>query len=624
MRYLLLVILIVTPSKFIFGQADRDGNDKPDIIGQKSLSTNEDQDLILELSDVYVIDWDDFYPSGFTMNVYPGNHYTFSGTTIIPEVNYSGMLKVPVTVNDGKEDSKKYDLNIEVKAVNDAPTITGQSSLSTNQNQSITIQLSNLMVTDPDDVFPNGFTMILYEGSNYTVSNNLITPIQDYYGMLSVPVTVNDGNVNSALYNLQIKVVKPNIAPVITGQVSLATSVDQTIAIKLSDVIVTDPDNSYPNDFTLKILPGSNYSSIGNTIVPADGFVGTLHVSITINDGMVDSAPFDLKIEVKPINVIPQIISQESLRINEDESIALLLSHLKVTDSDNTYPNGFTLSISAGTDYTILEGNVVKPNPNFNGNLVVSIKVSDGANISDPYSLLIIVNPINDAPTITTIETNALNYELERGSVNVTEEFVAIDVDDDSLSVGEVKFTSESFQLGKDQLLFSNTTNIRGVFDSNAGILSLIGKAPVEEYNQAIRSIQYNYNGSDSSIISHKTLLFSLNDGKNVSPAQQRLINLGDSFVDLDIPNGFTPNGDFVNDTWSVKPSKNIDARATPLIRVYSKRGVLVYETVGFDEEWDGKFNGEILPPDTYYYTIDLNLSSSKKTKYNGLVTILR
>ena len=60
------------------------------------------------------------------------------------------------------------------------------------------------------------------------------------------------------------------------------------------------------------------------------------------------------------------------------------------------------------------------------------------------------------------------------------------------------------------------------------------------------------------------------------------------------------------------------------LIKVYTKKGLLIYEKQkGFDKSWDGSFNGEILPIDTYYYTIDLNLSYARKT-YKGTVMILR
>jgi hypothetical protein len=47
-----------------------------------------------------------------------------------------------------------------------------------------------------------------------------------------------------------------------------------------------------------------------------------------------------------------------------------------------------------------------------------------------------------------------------------------------------------------------------------------------------------------------------------------------------------------------------------------------VYEAKGLDQEWDGKLNGETLPPAVYYYTIDMNLSYSN-ARYKGSVMLL-
>jgi gliding motility-associated-like protein len=91
--------------------------------------------------------------------------------------------------------------------------------------------------------------------------------------------------------------------------------------------------------------------------------------------------------------------------------------------------------------------------------------------------------------------------------------------------------------------------------------------------------------------------------------------------VALDIPNAFTPNGDSANDTWRIR-SSNINQLDKAIIRVYNKRGLLLYEAVGFESEWDGIANGQRLPVDTYFYTIDLNLTYMKQT-YKGFVTIL-
>ena len=96
------------------------------------------------------------------------------------------------------------------------------------------------------------------------------------------------------------------------------------------------------------------------------------------------------------------------------------------------------------------------------------------------------------------------------------------------------------------------------------------------------------------------------------------------TFKDLDIPNAFSPNGDRANEAWLITSPNTTDGSVPyteALIRVYNKRGLLVYEAKGFANPWDGTFSGKELPVDTYYYTIDLHYN---KVRYKGVVTILR
>ncbi|MFZ6014003.1 MAG: gliding motility-associated C-terminal domain-containing protein, partial [Bacteroidota bacterium] len=58
-------------------------------------------------------------------------------------------------------------------------------------------------------------------------------------------------------------------------------------------------------------------------------------------------------------------------------------------------------------------------------------------------------------------------------------------------------------------------------------------------------------------------------------------------------------------------------------LRIYTSRGNLVYETQGFNNPWDGRQNGIILPADVYFYTIDLNVPYIKKD-FKGVVMLLR
>ncbi len=62
--------------------------------------------------------------------------------------------------------------------------------------------------------------------------------------------------------------------------------------------MVEDPDNDFPNDFTLNVLPGDLYSVSGNTVLPSADFTGTLTVSVYVNDGTDDSEPFNISLEV--------------------------------------------------------------------------------------------------------------------------------------------------------------------------------------------------------------------------------------------------------------------------------------------------------------------------------------
>jgi len=76
-------------------------------------------------------------------------------------------------------------------------------------------------------------------------------------------------------------------------------------------------------------------------------------------------------------------------------------------------------------------------------------------------------------------------------------------------------------------------------------------------------------------------------------------------FVDIEIPNFFTPNGDADNDTW--RPN-NIEAFPEILIKLYDRYGRVVDEiSVADPQGWDGTYNGKELPTGDYWYVIKLN-----------------
>jgi hypothetical protein len=197
-------------------------NVAPSITGQAVLETAEDTAIVVALDDLTVNDLDSTYPADFTIAAEDGPDWTQlpaadnKSVTITPALDFSGDLTVPVTVNDGFADSPPFDLVITVTPVNDAPVITGVVvPLSTEEDTPLEILITDLEVTDPDNVFPTDFTLVLQDGLNYTRVDNTITPDADFNGQLSVPATVSDGELTSAVFNLEVSVASVNDVPVL-------------------------------------------------------------------------------------------------------------------------------------------------------------------------------------------------------------------------------------------------------------------------------------------------------------------------------------------------------------------------------------------------------------------------
>ncbi len=281
-------------------------NDAPEITGiTEELSTPEDTPIEITLANLTVDDPDNDFPEDFSLSVLEGSNYTFEGALITPSADFNGDLSVVVSVNDGELDSEQFTLPISVTPVNDKPVITGLAGeLSTLVETSITLELPDFAVSDPDNTYPDDFTLIVLEGENYTLDGNTITPAAGFEGNLTVPVKVNDGNLDSDTFEAAIAVVS-NVKPIITGTTrTLTTDSETPLTIELTDLSVTDPDNTYPDDFTLTVMDGDNYTVDDNTITPDSEFVGNLLVPVTVNDGIVDSDIFEITVEVSMVTSI--------------------------------------------------------------------------------------------------------------------------------------------------------------------------------------------------------------------------------------------------------------------------------------------------------------------------------
>jgi gliding motility-associated-like protein len=86
----------------------------------------------------------------------------------------------------------------------------------------------------------------------------------------------------------------------------------------------------------------------------------------------------------------------------------------------------------------------------------------------------------------------------------------------------------------------------------------------------------------------------------------------------IDVPNAFTPNYDGKHDAWKIP---NLELFENCTVQVFSRWGERVFQSKGYSRPWDGIYKGQLLPPGTYTYIIDLK---NGQQLLKGVVMILR
>jgi gliding motility-associated-like protein len=87
----------------------------------------------------------------------------------------------------------------------------------------------------------------------------------------------------------------------------------------------------------------------------------------------------------------------------------------------------------------------------------------------------------------------------------------------------------------------------------------------------------------------------------------------------LEIPKVITPNGDGKNDTWIMK---NIDMYPNAEVQIFNRWGKLIYKTKNIAANpWDGRYQGNFVPVDSYTYILYLGDGSKPKS---GEVSVIR
>jgi hypothetical protein len=344
----------------------------------------------------------------------------------LPNPGFKGVDSFTYLVNDGVHDSRPATVVVFVTDVNAAP-VAENATHSLVEDTAAAFNLSGsdvdaellayLIVTQP----MHGTVVV--DGNGPGVQ---YTPNPDYFGTDLFTFVTTDGVSESNVSTVTLTITPVNDAPEVRGErLTVAASTATTFDARTRDA---------ENDFLrLRIATypahGAAVAGANATILyrPVAGFTGMDTFTVIANDGELDSLPATMTMMVESANFLANATAA-SHTTDEDQFVTFDLQADNTDGAVMTYavvtqPEHGAVSIAgSGPSATYT------PDANFNGTDSFTFAVSDGTYTSQPATVTIAVNPVNDAPEASNANATA------RAGEPVTIALSATDIDGDTLS----------------------------------------------------------------------------------------------------------------------------------------------------------------------------------------------
>ncbi|EGQ8502328.1 tandem-95 repeat protein, partial [Vibrio parahaemolyticus] len=398
-----------------------------------------DQELSEDFA-TYTIDLNDaFKDSDSALNFsVPGNSNVLVSiengiATISPTADWNGSETLTFTATDPSGESISQTVNFTVApvadivadkatVVEDTPTIIKVLGNDTFEDDGKVVSL------DTNNGPANGTVSVNPDGSV------TYTPDDNYVGKDTFTYIVTSGGVSESS-TVEVNVTPVNDAPVAKDDIA-TTQEDTAVTIDvLSNDTDVDGDKLSIQSATVPEAQGKVEIVDGKLVfTPAENFNGHAEITYTVTDGqLTDEAK--VTVTVNPVDDAPTIKVDAVESITEDAvSTDTVVATLTVRDTD-TPEDQLTVSLENNSNgYFVLVGNEVKltqagvdavNNDELNlKDLTISASVSDGVNPTANDSDSLIVNRVNDAPTVeNAIADQVLSEDFDAYTIDLNEVF---------------------------------------------------------------------------------------------------------------------------------------------------------------------------------------------------------
>jgi len=314
-----------------------------------------------------------------------------------PFANFNGSDSFTYTISDGLGGTETGIVMITINPINDIP-VAVDDNVTIDEDTTVLIDvLGNDTDIDSDTLTIIGFT----QGSNGTVTHIgevlSYTPTANFHGTDSFTYELSDGLGGITTATVTITINPVNDAPVANDDIAVVNE----DAILLIDVLVNDDDVEGDTIIIINFTQGLNGSVVqeGDSLryTPYANFNGSDSFTYTISDGLGGTETGIVTITINPINDTPVAID-DSITIDEDTTVLIdILANDTDIDGDTLSITGFTQGSNGSVSQ---EGYSLRytPSPDFNGMDSFTYELSDGFGGISTATVIITINPINDAP----------------------------------------------------------------------------------------------------------------------------------------------------------------------------------------------------------------------------------
>ncbi|HBC3500478.1 tandem-95 repeat protein [Vibrio sp. YQ_11] len=355
--------------------------------------------------------------------------------TFTPQIDDDTEVSFTFDIIDDEDQVVSGSANLDILPINDAPNAENDV-ITTEEDTSVTIDvLVNDSDVEGDALSIQSASVPSEQGSVDIVDGKLVfTPAENFNGEATITYIVTDGDLTDEA-KVTVTVTPVNDSPVAVDD---TTSIQEDTAVTI-DVLTNDTDvdgdklsiesASVPKEQgTVEVVDGKL------VFTPAENFNGDAEITYTVTDGeLTDEAK--VTVTVNPVNDAPTIKVEAVESITEDAvSTDTVVATLTVRDTD-TPEDQLTVSLENNSNgYFVLVGNEVKLTQagvdavnndelNLKG-LTISASVSDGVNPTASDSDSLIVNRVNDAPTVeNAIEDQELSEDFDAYTIDLNEVF---------------------------------------------------------------------------------------------------------------------------------------------------------------------------------------------------------